>query len=460
MRDIKFKSTIGMLAIAFICVMVYSSCINAPRAKSANEAAKLLYLPDTIFMVPQGDDFNNPDSSYCYQRMVQSKNVAIFWHKEYGLDPMSNPDEKKRFDVHAALTECERFYQFYVDSMKMVSKGHSVSDKYKLLIFVFGGNEGTAFGGGAKDTVGILWTPAVRINKAPYGALAHEMAHCFQYMAASDNHGVGPDGPIIEMSAQYLLWQVYPDWMTFENYHLDGFMKGTHYAFLHPQNMYHSPYVLEYWADKHGREFFGNFCRATLKGEDPVVTYKRINNLTQEQFNDEILDASRHFITWDLKRVQKQAAQYSNQHVCKMMDTGNGWYKIAPENCPQNYGYNGIRLAVPAAGTEIKVEFKGMAGAEGYHAVKTDKAGWRYGFLASLTNGERVYGDVGRGSQGNLSFTVPEQTAYLWLVVSGAPTEHWPIVMHWGEPSPNDEPDAEWPYQIMLTGTSLDKSVL
>ncbi|WP_315815331.1 DUF6055 domain-containing protein [Paraflavitalea speifideaquila] len=96
------------------------------------------------------------------------------------------------------------------------TKGHSISDKYKILLFVIGGSEGTAFGGGIDDKVGALWTPATRVNKAPYGALAHELGHSFQFLARIDN-GRGPRGAIMEMSAQYMLWQVYPGWMTFEN---------------------------------------------------------------------------------------------------------------------------------------------------------------------------------------------------------------------------------------------------
>jgi hypothetical protein len=54
---------------------------------------------------------------------------------------------------------------------------------------------------------------------------------------------------------------------------------------------------------------------------------------------------------------------------------------------------------------------------------------------------------------------VPEHTAYLWLVVMGAPTEHWPIA---GRRRARTENTAEeqWPYQIQLAGTGLDASVI
>ncbi|MFB6340096.1 DUF6055 domain-containing protein [Saccharicrinis sp. FJH62] len=453
----RYQSVLAVL----VFLISFVSCMNRPKSASDSQQAgleKVLYIPEKVYGIPDSNDYENPESDFCFQHMVQSENVAIFWHKEYGDDPMANQDTTRRFDAQFALKECERFYDYYVNELKMVEKGHSVTDTFKLLVYVIGGDGGTAFGGGEEDKIGILWTPAVRINKAPYGALAHEMGHCFQYLSRAES-GKGPRGAIMEMSAQYMLWHVYPEWMTFENYHLKDFMKGTHYAFLHPQNMYHSPYVLEYWSEKHGKEFFGELCRNTEKGEDPVMTYKRLNELTQEQFNDEIFDASRRFITWDLQRVKKVAHQYANQHFTKLVDDGDGWFRIDSANCPQNYGYNGIKLNVPEAGTKVELVFEGMAGTSGYSSVKPELAGWRYGFLASLENGKRVYGDMGQTASGKLTFKVPKHTEYLWLVVSGAPTEHWPLPMRWGRQK-DETPDAQWPYKIKLNGTDPDKGMI
>ena len=461
-RSFTKLSAIAMLAI-FSAPFVNQVAAAEESTLKVDSTEKELYLPKKAQRVPEKNDYNDVESEYSFKRMVQGDNIAIFWSKEYGDDPMTNPDERKRCDVNYMLKECERFYDYYVNELKFLEKGKSLSDKYKLLVYVFGGDSGTASGGGLDDKIGVLWTPAVRVNRTPYGVLAHEMVHCFQYLSRLDG-GRGPRGAINEMSAQYMLWQVYPEWMTFENYHLVDLMKKTHYAFLHSTNMYHSPYVLEYWSNKHGKEFYGDLCRATEPNEDPVMTYKRLNKLSQEQFNDEMFDASRRFITWDMKRIEKVAKQYANQHQCTLNDVNDGWYRIAPSNCPQNYGYNGIKLKVPAAGTNIVLNFKGIAGAEGYNDVKTDKAGWRYGFLASLKNGKRVYGDVCKDSEGTTNFKVPENTEYLWLVVMGAPTEHWPIVRRRrgrarsGNNSSN--PEEQWPYQIELTGTTLDDSVI
>ncbi len=441
-----------LIPITTFCLLfgLYSSCtINNTKTAVSKE----IYFPKEIYMVSDSNDYNNPESEYCYQRMVEDKDVAIFWHKEYGLDPMINTDTLKRFNVHRFLSEYERIFNYYVDTLKMIEKGNSLTDKYKMLVYIFGGDEGTAFGGGAGDSIGIFWTPALRIHKEPYGALAHELGHSFQYISKADTKQ-GPDGPIMEMSAQYMLWQVYPEWMTFENYHLIDYLKGTHYAFLHPQNMYHSPYVLEYWSEKHGKDFHGKLLRNSQEGEDPVATYKRITNISQEQFNDEMYEAAAKFMTWDLSRVDSIARQYANMHYTKLIEAKNGWYKVAPQNCPQNYGYNGIQLIVPTNKKEISIDFKGIAGAEGYRTIQTKDAGWRYGFVAFLKNGQRVYSPVNRDKEATVSFSVPENTQNLWFVVTGAPQKHWNVKFDW-EKGIDENSYAQWPYAIKLHGTDF-----
>ena len=138
---------------------------------------KELYLEG----LQRDNDFNDPNSDYCLERCVQGDNVAIFWHKEHGDDPLNHPEPEKSFDVNGMLAECERYYRTYVEDMKLVVKGDSVSDKYKLVVFVKEGGQGAAFGGGSGD-VATLTTPAPRVHRPPYGVLAHEMIHSFQHL--------------------------------------------------------------------------------------------------------------------------------------------------------------------------------------------------------------------------------------------------------------------------------------
>jgi hypothetical protein len=189
-----------------------------------------------------------------------------------------------------------------------------------------------------------------------------------------------------------------------------------------------------------------------------------------------------------MPRIEKVAARYANQHITSLTKAPEGWYQIAATNCPQNYGYNAIKLNVPAAGTKVSLDFKGIVGAEGFNSVQPEKAGWRYGFLASRGDGSRVYSDTFSKSPGTAEFTVPANTKFLWLVVSGAPTEHWIHVAARGggrgrgrgaantnattnatttattnataTASVNANANEQWPYSFKLTGTAPDDSIV
>jgi hypothetical protein len=486
---------ITVATIALLCSLSgglsASGQTNATAPSSTNAGGKEVLLPPDIYRVPKDNDFNNPDSEFCFQRSKSTDNFVLFWAKEYGTDPMTNAVVNRRFDAAAFLQECDRFYDYYVHTLKWVNPEKSYATKYKFLLFVLGGNEGTAFGGTVGDKIGAFWTPATRINRPPYGVAAHELGHSFQALVRADGAASFSGGSIHEMTSQYMLWQVYPEWLTFENYHLNDFMKATHLAFLHEENQYHCAQVLEYWSEKRGVEFIGKMWREVQRGEDPVMTYQRLTGITQQQFNDEIFDASRRFVTWDMPRIEKVAARYANQHFTSLTNAADGWYQIAADKVPQNYGYNAIQLQVPTASTKVKIDFKGIVGAEGFSNVQPEKAGWRYGFLASKEDGSRVYSDTFSQSPGTAEFTVPANAKFLWLVVTGAPTEHWihaPRRRGGGRPrastnttatvtantnaivttnltasvaaSASTNTTAQWPYTFKLTGTKPVESIV
>jgi len=398
----------------------------------ASITAKELYLPARIWNVPENNNFDSDTSEFNFRHMKQTENLAIFWSSKFGTDPMANTIEKERFNPDEILKEGERIYKYYVDSLKFVEKGRSITDKYKCLIFIINSNEGTAYGGGDENKVGIFWAPPVRMNKAPFGALAHELGHSFQYLLDVDKSVYNPESArgvgshaFVEMTSQYMLWNVYPEWITFENYHLVDFLKQSHLSYLHDKNMYHSPFVMEYWSSLHGVDIISKIWRYIKKGEDPVMAYKRLTNIDQAKFNDEIFDAARRFMTWDIARVEAVSKKYANMHKTKMDTLPDGWLAVSPSNCPQNYGYNGLQLTVPAKNKSITLKFEGFTGGEGYNEVNPQLAGWRYGFVAVKADGSRVYSPTYSQPKATVKFKIPTDTKYLWFVVSGAPTEHF-----------------------------------
>ncbi|MCS2523229.1 DUF6055 domain-containing protein [Bacteroides ovatus] len=70
---------------------------------------------------------------------------------------------------------------------------------------------------------------------------------------------------------------------------------------------------------------------------------------------------------------------------------------------------------------------------------KPNNAQWRYGFLAVLKDGSRVYGEPSKEDIGSASLQVPENTEHLWLVVAATPKEIYDtgadnqyfISLHW-----------------------------
>lgn len=426
----------------------------------AKSVAKEIKIPQKA---SKENKFNQPDGEFSYDYRAESENLVLFWAKSFGKDPTKYEDKAKRFFPQEILREGERFYNYYVDKLKFANKKKSLSAKYKMVIWMYNDDETSAYGWG-DEGVGMMWMRPCRTQSYPYCPLAHEMGHSFQYMVGADGARSFPvSSPLVEYTSQWMLWQVYSDWTTIEQYHLDAYMDKTHYSLLNETNMYHAPQFMEYWSNKHGLDIVARIWREAKDKEDPIAAYKRLTGINQQQFNDEIHEAASRFVAWDIPRVKAVCSSYANQHSSKLDKVEDGWYRIAETRCPQNYGYNAIRLNVPEGGKIVSLDFEGIAGNEKFRSVQVDKAGWRYGFVAIDKAGKCIYGDAytgKNGKNGTVRFETPENTQFLWLVVTGAPTEHWEVLKTWKEQKEDKGKEAQWPYRIHLEGTSPHSSVL
>ena len=427
-----------------------------PKNACSNFKGKEIYIPKDL----QKIDLQDSTSLWSYHRMCCTDNLAIFWQKGFGND-LANPPQlegkEMKVDLKNLSEKLEHFYTFFRDSLGF-SKPGSNCDRYRMMVMLNYSLEGTAYGGDYDGVIGGLWAAPNRLQDERLNCVAHELGHSFQAQITCDGEGEAWGGcGFFEMASQWMLWQVNPDWQTDERFHWEAFTRLSHKAFLHLENIYHSPYVLEYWGTKHGRTIIAELFRQGKRGEDPVITYKRMTQLSQEAFCDEMFDACRHFINWDFKRVWKNTRPYANQYTCKMNHLRNGWYQVAPENCPENYGFNAIPLTVPEPGSKINLTFEGITQPSSeYSSVHPSKAGRRYGFVAVTSEGKSIYGNMSRDKKGKLSFTLPadKRLSHLWLVVMGAPAEHWM------NPSPDsNQKDAQWPYRIKLNGTEPQSAV-
>lgn len=428
---------LNSLYIIFAAVLCLIAC-----TRNNEIDGKQIYIPHEL----QNIDFNNPESKWCYKHSRLTTNLAIFWEDKFGNDPSSAPclnGNNMTVDIDLLAQKLESFYSFFRDTLQFIREG-SKADSLRMMVMLNYSLDGTAYGGDYDQTIGALWVAPNRIQDKQMNCMAHELGHSFQSQIICDKQGKGWGGcGFYEMASQWMLWQVNPNWITDEEYHWKAFCSLTHKAFLHIENIYHSPYILEYWAEKHGRPFIAELFRQGLETEDPAMTYIRINNLTQSQFCDEMFEASRRVVNLDFEHAYSQTRQHALLFDTQLECHGE-WYQPTPQNAPENYGFNAIKLQPLKHNEQIIIYFHGLVDDKNYTMVNPNKAGWRYGLMATDANGVSHYSAIGRDNIGQIFYTPSFDTQTLWLVVMGAPQEHWQ------NPSPNAMHDAQWPYKFKV----------
>lgn len=414
--------TIALLAAALPSMAQERHIAEAPQ--------KLIFMPDSL----KPYDFNDDNARWCWRHSSQTQNVIFLWEKPFGDDTRQAPTldgQPMSFDLGNLQTRVEHFYRFFQDTLKFSLPG-SICDKYKMMVMINYSLEGTAYGGTYDDFIGAMWVTPNRIQDKRLNCLAHELGHSFQLQIIADRMGEAWGGSgFYEMTSQWMLWRVNPDWITDEKYHFDAFSQLTHKGFLHLENIYHSPYVIEWWAEKHGLESIAQLYREGKRGEDPVVTYKRMYNMSQKQFNDEIFDCYRHLVNFDLAYARKSTRPYACTFDTKVIKQENGWLRPDTALIPENYGFNAIRLQVPEQGRKVTVNFRALDMEGKPLTAGRDKMartiGYRYA-LVGVTDDtdECIYSPVCEAMKGEVTLEAPKSHPLkaLYLVVMGAPANH------------------------------------
>lgn len=433
-------------------------------------------------------DLLRGDSKWSFVRSKQSTHFIVFWEPGFGNDPnASSVSEALRVDIDDLLKKAETFFEMNVNTLKFaqVGSGKSNLDKYKMQIYLLYQTEWLATGAGYDDVIGALWVNPGTCK--PVGSvIAHEIGHSFQYQVYADvlasgaiandfsrgfRYGFGGNGGngFWEQTAQWQSYQSYPK-QAFESHDFGVYMDNYHRHFGHEWQRYASYFIHYYWASKHGVDFIGKLWREAKSPEDPMQAYMRLNGLTVDQLNAELYDAATRFVTWDIDAIRSNGANYIGKHTFKFYQLTDGTFQVAYNRCPGSTGYNVIPLNVPASGTIVATKFTALTpgsvlapGDPGqysdesttltttkYNSGSLTRAGWRYGYVALLKNGQRVYGDMNRKTSESVQFTIPEGCDKLWFVVTGAPSTY--IAQPWDEKESNDD---QWPYMVKFTNTDL-----
>ena len=437
-------------------------------------------------------DMFRSDSKWSWCRSKQSEHVIVFWDKQYGeyglygermgvdnTSPSTCKSTSMKVDIDDLLNKAEEFYRINTEVLKFSEPGtgKSVLDDYKFEIYLLYQSEWLATGSGYDNMIGALWVNPSTCK--PVGStIAHEIGHTFQYMTFCDwlknqgipaaqrpyintnqgpgwRYGFGQNGAggncFWEMCAQWQSFQTYKD-EAFENYNFTHFCTATHLHVLH-ENPRYANYFIQWWWTHLNDDitFLAKMWRNSQYPEDPCETYMRLMGYDVAQFNDDTWKYAAHCMTFDMDEIRSNGKKYIGKTAIssseiKSVDTD--WWQISAAKAPESTGSNAVRMA-DAAGKTVKVTFEGLRELTGCTVKNPELAGWRYGFVSYNSDGTTTYSDIWSAEDAEQSFDVPQDSRYLWFVVTGAPSKY--IRHPWG--NDDSKPLSVWPWQAKFTET-------
>ena len=419
---------------------------------------RILWHPSTY----SGNYYLSDNSQWSFRRSMESEHFVVFWEKGFGDDP-TKASSSYRFDPKTVLQNAENIWDTYVTRLGFLTPGNSTTDTYKIQLYVLYQTDWRADASGVDSKTGIGHMSPGAIGARGGHTVAHEIGHTFQYLVSADlgmshgyNYGYGNNASggngWWESCANWQAYKIYPERQFTDGEYFEQHLPLCHLNFMHEDWRYQNCFVQDYWCMKHGEDFIGRLWRESVKPEDPIQSYKRLNGLSQEELSDELYEGFARMATWDIDGIRERARHRIGQHQSHLHRTAanDGTWAVDSAYCPQNYGYNIINMNTAEVGTQVKASFKGIAGNSGYRAIDVDKAGWRYGFVAYTSDGETVYGETGKEKEGEATLTVPENCSKLFFVVMDAPTAY---TRHpWDDNVSNDE---QWPYEVKFENTNL-----
>ena len=408
---------------------------NANGAAKMAEAIREVVKPSKQVYIPEDlrkMNLQSDTSQWSFKRSVQTDDLILMWERGFGQDTSNPPaleGKPMKFDLQQLTDRVQTFYDYFRDTLQFVKPG-SKAERYKMMVMVNYSLDGTAYGGTYDNFIGALWVAPNRIQDRTMNCMAHELGHSFQMqnMADSVSDCWGGTG-FFEMTSQWMLWQVNHDWLTSENYHFEAFKKLTHKAYLAGDNIYHSPYVIQWWSDLHGKPSIGHLYHEGRRGEDPVITYKRVYNMTQPQFCREMFQGYQHLMNFDFNHARKETRPYACTFSSPVVELADGWQ--APKDTLEAYGFSAIKLDhLLTPGRQLKRVAARLRGSKQL----------LQGFVAVTKSGRSIYSPVGATT---MVLPADEPIAHLYLLVMGAPSKH--VMLSWHGKA------EQFPYQFKVT---------
>ena len=169
------------------------------------------------------------------------------------------------------------------------------------------------------------------------------------------------------------------------------------------------------------------------------MTYKRLYGLSQDEFNREMLRGYQHLVNFDFKHARKETRKYACTFNTELQGTGEHSMKVGsgyrPKQFPEEYGYNAILLdSLVDIQKPVEVAVRGVSNLHALTGITTDD--------------EEIYSDIDAER-----FEVPKGKTlkHLYLIVMGAPTEHYQIPMPTEENPESPKAELEdFPYEFWV----------
>lgn len=436
----------SLMICAFLLAMTGSAQTNEEKTNFAPPAGKEIYIPRDL----KDNDFTKEDSKWSFARMAYTDDVIVFWEKPFGKHPSTAPDlegHNMKVDIDNLLFRLQSYYDYFKNKLDFIHSG-SKAEKYRMMVMLNYSLEGTAYGGDYDQQIGALWIAPNRVQDKKLNCIAHELGHSFQSQIGCDGEGESwGGGGIFEMTSQWMLWHVNPEWTTDENFHWKGFIDNHFRRFLAIENIYHSPFVLEHWAMKRGVTVIADLFRQGKRGEDPASTYMRMFNLTVDEMNNEMTEGYCRLLTFDFPRVKESHKKFVGELVTPVtVDDAHSKMIIRPAEgkTPQTWGFNAIELNGYAKKGSLSLNFKGLN--------SDTNAEYKTCLVEVDENGNAQYGDIKTGYNQKYKVKKLNPQHKLYLVVVGCPKNTYkPFNFNPYDRKQKKEPEAEFPYEISVS---------
>lgn len=415
---------------------------------------------------------NDPGTAFgqefSWSKTYESPNFILIWGNKVGTDPAAYPDPWFAFNPAALADTLEYIYRHYRQWNLIKDPAGSNMAKYKVPLII-----GSTWGPDA-EIGGFAWAgihhdslPMMAIDVSGLrdgGVIAHEFAHCLQYMTYFDHQRIEPGyafaesaGIFHETHANFMSAWLYPqNAIVYAMDFCPNMMWGDW------RNTYLNYQVLMHIALTHGLDMVNEMWRKSYDWEYPLQTYGRLLG-SQTALNDQLFRYAQRMVSLDFgassgtmrkersnyKWNQGRDAIFSNQSlftILRRAQDNPDHYAVPLASAPEDAGYNIIPLHKKTTTTGcINIRFRG-------HTELNKVAGWRYGLITLQADGRTgQVSAMGRDSTGILSIQLTPRDSAVYLVVLGAPVDS--LHMNSKQDTWTGYPSHyRYPYDILIEG--------